>query len=86
VPDTAVDVLTIDVDDVREPAAARPLAQETAPTRWSLALQQPDAERLILDGVMDGHKIRMQLRLFDRSRLLLVSRGFHWIQETPFNR
>jgi hypothetical protein len=35
---------------------------------------------------MDGHKLRMQLRLFDRDSFLLVSRGFHWIQEYPFNR
>ena len=51
-----------------------------------LRFQQPDAERLIVDGAMDGHAVRMQLRLFDRNKFLLVSRGFHWIQESPFNR
>jgi hypothetical protein len=35
---------------------------------------------------MDGHTIHMQLALFDRNRFLLVTRGFHWIQEYPFNR
>jgi hypothetical protein len=51
-------------------------------------IQQPDAEHLILDGQMDGHTIRMDTRLFDRSKFLLVSRGqqFNWIQERPFNR
>jgi uncharacterized membrane protein YphA (DoxX/SURF4 family) len=48
--------------------------------------EQPAQDRLTLDGSMDGHKVRMQLRLFDRNRFLLVSRGFHWIQEYPFNR
>jgi hypothetical protein len=38
-------------------------------------------ERLVLTGDMDGHKIRMQLQLLDRSTFLLVNRGFHWIQE-----
>jgi uncharacterized membrane protein YphA (DoxX/SURF4 family) len=52
------------------------------------AIQQPDAEHLILDGEMDGHKIRMEARLFDRNNFLLISRGpqFNWIQERPFNR
>jgi hypothetical protein len=41
---------------------------------------------LILDGNMDSHKMHMQLELVDLNKFLLVSRGFHWIQEYPFNR
>ena len=52
----------------------------------NLAFQRPTPDQLILDGQMDGHKVRMQLRLFDREKFLLVSRGFHWVQENPFNR
>lgn len=48
--------------------------------------QRPAQDRLVLDGSMDGHKIHMQLQLVDRNKFLLVSRGFHWIQEYPFNR
>jgi uncharacterized membrane protein YphA (DoxX/SURF4 family) len=44
------------------------------------------ADKLALDGNMDGHKLHMELTLFDRNKFLLVSRGFHWIQEYPFNR
>jgi hypothetical protein len=47
---------------------------------------QPSPTELIIDGVMDGHKVHAQLELFDRSKFLLVSRGFHWISEHPFNR
>ncbi len=43
-------------------------------------------DQLTLDGDMDGHKIHMQLQLVDRNKFLLVSRGFHWVQENPFNR
>jgi hypothetical protein len=55
---------------------------------WSarFAFQHPAPERLILDGGWDGHKVRMQLQLLDRNTFLLVNRGFHWIQEYPFNR
>jgi hypothetical protein len=50
------------------------------------AFQRTDADHMALDGDMDGHKIRMRLLQFARSRFLLVSRGFNWIQEYPFNR
>ena len=43
-------------------------------------------DRLTLDGEMDGQNIQMRLQLFDREKFLLVNRGFHWIQEYPFNR
>jgi uncharacterized membrane protein YphA (DoxX/SURF4 family) len=48
--------------------------------------QRAAEDQSILDGNMDSHKIHMQLRLVDRSKFLLVNRGFHWIQEYPFNR
>jgi hypothetical protein len=48
--------------------------------------QRPAPEQLILDGLMDSHKVHMQLQLLDRRKFLLVNRGFHWIQELPFNR
>jgi len=48
--------------------------------------QRPAKDRLVLDGSMDNHKIHMQLHLVDRDKFLLVNRGFHWIQEYPFNR
>jgi hypothetical protein len=43
-------------------------------------------DQLTLDGNMDGHTMHMQLQLVDRNKFLLVSRGFHWIQEYPYNR
>jgi uncharacterized membrane protein YphA (DoxX/SURF4 family) len=51
-----------------------------------LAFQRPAPGRLVLDGSMSGRKIHMELELVDRDKFLLVSRGFHWIQEYPFNR
>jgi hypothetical protein len=48
--------------------------------------ERPVQEELELDGEMDGHQLHMQLHLIDRSKFPLVGRGFHWIQEYPFNR
>jgi hypothetical protein len=52
----------------------------------SFVYTRPAPDRLVLDGEIDGHKEKMELQLVDRSKLPLVSRGFHWIQEYPFNR
>jgi len=47
---------------------------------------QPDAQHLILCGNLDGKPIVAAFHRFDPSRFLLTSRGFHWINEDPFNR
>jgi hypothetical protein len=52
----------------------------------SFSYEQPSPEVLVLSGSLDGRQMQMQGRLFDRSKFLLVSRGFHWVQEYPFNR
>jgi len=49
-------------------------------------IQQPAADRLILDGDLGGKTLHMETTYVDRSRFLLVNRGFSWIQELPFNR
>jgi uncharacterized membrane protein YphA (DoxX/SURF4 family) len=42
--------------------------------------------RMILDGTMGGHGVHMELQQVEVNKFMLVSRGFHWIQEYPFNR
>jgi hypothetical protein len=55
---------------------------------WSASFtyDQPSADRLTMSGEMDGRKVVLRLELFPRVRFLLVSRGFNWVQEYPFNR
>ena len=48
--------------------------------------ERPAENQLVLDGKMDGHKVHMEMQLVDRGQFLLVSRGFHWVQEYPLNR
>jgi hypothetical protein len=52
--------------------------------KWtaSFTFQRPAGDQLILDGRMDNHRVHMELQLTDRNSFLLVSRGFHWIQES----
>ena len=56
--------------------------------KWKavFAFNRPAPDELVLDGAMDGHKTHMQLKLLDRSKLTLVGRGFHWINEYPYQR
>jgi hypothetical protein len=47
----------------------------------SFIFERPAQDQLNLDGTMDGHKIHMHLKLFDRNKLELVNHRFHWISE-----
>jgi uncharacterized membrane protein YphA (DoxX/SURF4 family) len=67
-------------------AKGRTLQFTRGNAKSKLTFQRPAPDRLILDGDMDNHKVHMQLHRFDRNQFLLVNRGFHWIQEYPFNR
>jgi len=52
----------------------------------NLAFQRPAEDKLIIDGRMEDHQLHMELQRTDRNNFLLVKRGFHWIQESSFNR
>jgi uncharacterized membrane protein YphA (DoxX/SURF4 family) len=57
--------------------------------KWvaDLKFAQPQSSELIIDGRMDGQPLHVEARLGDeKEELLLPSRGFHWINEYPFNR
>jgi len=56
--------------------------------QWKSALTygQPAADRLALDGTFAGHRVQASLHHTARPEFLLESRGFHWVNEYPFNR
>jgi hypothetical protein len=54
--------------------------------RATFSFDRPSPDRMTLDGEMDGKRVRMGLELQPRENFLLVTRGFNWIQEFPFNR
>jgi len=41
---------------------------------------------LALEGSLEGSAIRTLLRRRDANSFLLLNRGFHWVNEYPFNR
>jgi hypothetical protein len=58
------------------------------PPKWKsyLAVHRPRADTMMLDGQMGKQVVHIELKLMDRNKFLLVSRGFHWIQDYPYNR
>jgi hypothetical protein len=50
------------------------------------AWYEPDASHIVIDGTFDGVRSTIRLRKVDMSKFLLTNRGFHWINEQPFNR
>ena len=49
-------------------------------------LTQPTTTRLLPDGTLDGHLMHIETSLLDHHELPPLTRGFHWIQDYPFNR
>ena len=60
-------------------------AFDSARTRSALTFQRPSRDRLIVDGIIAGAPTHMELRRRDPGSYVLRSRGFHWVQEFPFN-
>ncbi|MFF3873566.1 DoxX family protein [Streptomyces sp. NPDC001978] len=52
----------------------------------TFTFEQPTANRLMLNGELNGHKIRMALERLDTKSFPLVEREFHWVQEDVYNR
>jgi hypothetical protein len=45
-----------------------------------------EAEYLILKGKMNDDSLFLRFKRYDEKKFLLMNRGFHWINEAPFNR
>jgi hypothetical protein len=53
----------------------------------AFAYLRPDPRTLVLDTTVDGHKLHAVCHLSDAAmKPLLTTRGFHWVNEVPFNR
>jgi len=48
--------------------------------------EEPGKDQMTLAGNLDGHQIQARLHKTDEGNFLLMSRGFHWINEVPYNR
>ena len=55
---------------------------------WNAVLnyEQPSPEVITLAGTFNGSELTARLRRTEERKFLLTDRGFHWINEFPFNR
>ena len=51
-----------------------------------VAIRLPEAGVMQLETRLDGAALKVSLRRVDETKFPLLSRGFHWITEVPFNR
>jgi hypothetical protein len=61
-------------------------ARDSTKSSFSYTPSGSRKEQLQLDGVMRGDSLHITLHHVDESTFLLLSRGYHWINELPFNR
>ena len=54
--------------------------------KYPLAWSRPDADHLLLEGTLAKDALSVRLRKIDLSTFRLLNRGYHWINEFPFNR
>jgi hypothetical protein len=52
----------------------------------TLSYFYPDAGHLVLHGKLRDDSVYITMQKVDLNRLMLTGRGFHWINEYPFNR
>ena len=53
---------------------------------WVMAYSLPAPGVMTLEGELEGKQLRARLRRTETPSFLLTSRGFHWINEYPYNR
>ncbi|MFD1139971.1 DoxX family protein [Larkinella insperata] len=54
--------------------------------KYQLAYQRPDTNSLVIRGCIRQDSVYARLKKQHVGQFLLVNRGFHWINEYPFNR
>lgn len=80
----SVERYMVKVDSVKHEVS---LTGRFDPTRArTLSYTKADADHLVLSGMLGTDSVVVRLRRVDPKRFLLVNRGYHWIQEQPFNR
>lgn len=52
----------------------------------TLTYSRPDPDHLEMSGKLKNQPVVIQMRKIDASKFMLLSRGFHWINEYPYYR
>jgi uncharacterized membrane protein YphA (DoxX/SURF4 family) len=58
----------------------------TDTTKYRFSYFQADSSSLILRGKIKADTFNVTMKKFPDRKFLLISRGFHWVNEVPFNK
>lgn len=53
---------------------------------YKVAYFQPEPDVLVLAGQLKADTLNIRMKRFDEKEFRLIKRGFHWINEVPYNR
>ena len=77
----------LDVNEMRKTLTFTPFDKmKDPPPSAVLTFTQPKPDQLVLAGTCDGKPMEVKLHHIPDSKLPLLSRGFHWINEYPYSR
>ena len=62
------------------------LKSRGGPDTFHLTSTRPEPGRLVLEGPFREGVVRVELRRVEDVVFPIESRGFHWVQEFPYNR
>lgn len=60
--------------------------REVPKKTFTLTYARPQTQTLVLDGTVEGKVVHAVCHRMGEKNWLLLTRGFHWISESPFNR
>lgn len=72
--------------DVKVDTLKRELSLIKNEGTWRLKYKEIDSNTMLLSGVLKQDTIEVSFKKKDAKDFLLMKRGFHWVNEQPFNR
>lgn len=58
-------------------------SDQTKVYKWNYTFSE---DKLSINGIFGGDTLKVEMRKYDEQKFLIKRRGFHWINEFPFNR
>lgn len=80
----SVQWMKLALDTVRQTALLTSWQDSTI--SYHFTYNRPDKEHLLFRGSIGGDSSIIRMKRFDETTFRLVSRGYHWINEYPYNR
>jgi hypothetical protein len=78
--------LSSPVDSISAMIPSNPRLENSSRAALKVAWEQLSNENFILKGTLGGDSLYVSLNKIKHEELLLIGRGFNWVNEVPFNR